>query len=408
MTRVTFIALSIFVCLISFPPNAHCDYIVKMVNDHLARGGSPNGSIDEINTVLGTAASYGSLPSIKLLIKAGAKVNKAGKNGQTPIYTATLFNHFSVVEYLLQKGAKADSRPKKSDPTPLFYAARYGLENLCSTLKSYGASVNARVSGLTLLTMAFNQKDRRAAKILLKLGAKPNLDELVFSPLNIAIDLKYYELLPLLFKNGANPNHKSMFGTTALHIAAAKGDGLLCALLIKNGAKATIRDKKGLTPIAYAQRGRNQSLIKLLGGNKNQLTAYLSKSTFRTNLAMNITNGSLLKLTYSGFADKPGLNKKWPFKIRIKKLHPKSGTFRGSIEWTTMGSLHEIVGRIGKNNFHFKEGRVLRKGAAYQGTSHSFSLTSRENFHPHHLVGLWRNKKELGSVYLDFTPPPIQ
>mgnify|MGYP001548153789 CR=1 FL=1 len=404
MTRVTLFALVAFVCLVSFPANAHSDYILKMVKDHLARGGSPNGSIDELNTVLGTAASYGSMPAIKMLIKAGANVNNAGKNGQTPIYIATLFNHFSVVEYLLQNGAKADSRPKKSDPTPLFYAARNGLKDLCTTLKRHGASVNARISGLTLLTMAFNQKDRRAANILLGLGANPNLDKLVFSPLNIAIDLKYYELLPQLLKNGANPNHQSMFGTTALHIAAAKGDGVLCALLLKHGAKATIKDKKGSTAIAYAQRSRKGQLIKLLRGNKTQLNAYLSKSTFRTNLAMNITNGSLLKLTYSGYADKPGLNKKWPFKLRIIKLYPKSGTFRGTIEWTTMGSQHEIVGGIGQSDFHFKEGRVLRKGSAYQGTNHTFSLTTTMNFHPHHLVGLWQNKNEQGSVYLDFTP----
>ena len=285
----------------------------------------------------------------------------------------------------------------------LFNAARKGLHSRCEELKRQGTDVNGRISGLTMLTMALNQKDRRAAKILLTLGANPNLDELVSAPLNLAIDLHFYELIPLLLQKGASPNHQSMFGLTALHTAAAEGDGILCALLLEHGAKTHIRDQNGLTPILYAQRNGKRQILAMLRGDKVHMRSYLSSATFRTNLALSITNGATMKRTYSGYADKPGISQRWPFNLRIVKLHPETGHFTGFIDWKTMASRHEITGKMGAKSLVIKEGRVFKKGLAYVGTEHTFPLTTPENFHPHHLVGTWRHKSEYGAVYLDFT-----
>lgn len=48
--------------------------------------------------------------------------------------------------------------------------------------------------------------------------------------------LNYYELIPILFENGANLNLKSKTGLTALVIAAAKGYEKAVKKLIRLGA----------------------------------------------------------------------------------------------------------------------------------------------------------------------------
>ena len=52
-----------------------------------------------------TAASRSSLLKVKLLLEAGANIEFATKEGETPLYYATLGNHFDIIKYLLDNGA---------------------------------------------------------------------------------------------------------------------------------------------------------------------------------------------------------------------------------------------------------------------------------------------------------------
>ena len=73
------------------------------------------------NQALCFAASHGKTEFVKALIEAGADKNKPGQDGHTPLHSAIYNNRVDVIEYLLQKGAKADI-PNKGGKTALALA----------------------------------------------------------------------------------------------------------------------------------------------------------------------------------------------------------------------------------------------------------------------------------------------
>jgi cytohesin len=52
------------------------------------------------------AARNGQIEVAKALIAAGANVNLANKDGETPLYRATLYGHTEIVKLLEAAGAK--------------------------------------------------------------------------------------------------------------------------------------------------------------------------------------------------------------------------------------------------------------------------------------------------------------
>lgn len=58
-----------------------------------------------------------------------------------------------------------------------------------------------------------------------------------------------------LIKQGANLNEPSDYdGKTSLHLACAEGHSEVVQLLLKNGASAYVRDRRGRTPLFEAIR----------------------------------------------------------------------------------------------------------------------------------------------------------
>lgn len=111
-------------------PNLHCHYDgespIILASDYLdidsnpaildfllKYGGNPNDYVtsDEYVTYEHseqtplTAASRSSLQKVKLLLEAGANIEFATKDGETPLYYATLGNRFDIIKYLLDNGA---------------------------------------------------------------------------------------------------------------------------------------------------------------------------------------------------------------------------------------------------------------------------------------------------------------
>lgn len=76
-------------------------------------GGNPNDYVEDEDSVTYehskntplTAAARTSLLRTQILIDAGANIEMAMKAGATPLYWATLGNHFDIVKYLLESGA---------------------------------------------------------------------------------------------------------------------------------------------------------------------------------------------------------------------------------------------------------------------------------------------------------------
>ncbi|MHB2025675.1 MAG: ankyrin repeat domain-containing protein [Elusimicrobiota bacterium] len=75
----------------------------------IAQGADPNSSDLAGRTALYWAADQGDLKMTKLLVRAGANVNLAAQDGQTPLDRASLRVHAEVMRYLIKHDASASN-----------------------------------------------------------------------------------------------------------------------------------------------------------------------------------------------------------------------------------------------------------------------------------------------------------
>jgi ankyrin repeat protein len=106
---------------------------VVMVERLIAAGSRVNNASTPGSTSLFLAAQNDRHDVLKLLLAAGADVNKArGVNGYTPLHTAALNGHAGVVWALLETAGvelnAAITDGKCAGDTPLYYAAQSQLE----------------------------------------------------------------------------------------------------------------------------------------------------------------------------------------------------------------------------------------------------------------------------------------
>lgn len=88
-------------------------------------------------TPLGMAAKNGSLPIVKLLLRAGADPDQKSDDGDTPLHGAALMNRFEVAVALLNAQSDLTLFNRKK-VTPLAVAAAEGHGEIASMLMSWG------------------------------------------------------------------------------------------------------------------------------------------------------------------------------------------------------------------------------------------------------------------------------
>jgi ankyrin repeat protein len=111
-----------------------------------------------------------------------------------------------------------------------------------------GASVNnfKESSETTALYSAANGGQLRICRLLLKLGASPDIaNQLGKTPLMAAAEEGNYDICKLLLSRKVNPSKKDGEDCTALHYAAYTGHTKVCILLVENGADVNAKNKKG-------------------------------------------------------------------------------------------------------------------------------------------------------------------
>jgi ankyrin repeat protein len=72
------------------------------------------------------------------------------------------------------------------------------------------------------------------------------------------------EAVAELINQGADPNARNRFGSTALHLAARHGHGSVVEILLANGASAARRDNHGNTASVLATWGVHRDALRLL------------------------------------------------------------------------------------------------------------------------------------------------
>ncbi len=168
------------------------------------------------------------------LIKRGMDVNSVDRAGNTLLIQAVQRDVPRLVDYLMQRRARINTRNRNGE-TALSIAAYIG-------------------------NLAYVQR-------LVEAGAEVNFYG--WPPLSYAAYNGHLAIVDYLLKHGAEINAKTENGSTALFFAARFGHIEVIKLLLKNRADATIANENGDTAVDWALKSGNtdiEDLLRAAGG----------------------------------------------------------------------------------------------------------------------------------------------
>jgi ankyrin repeat protein len=274
----------------------------------IVRGGWPErGERDPIpgaKTPLLYAAREGHDDVAKLLLDAGASIEKADADGITPLLMAVLNGHVSLAQMLVARGAKINVSDWYGE-TPLWAAVdlrnldvpgpthdngvdREAAFGLIQLLLDKGADPNARTreyppqrrwitrlgslswvdfTGETPFLRAALAGDIRTMRLLLEHHADPNIKTFNgTTPLMAAAGVNWtvsqtfdegpehlLEAVKLAHSLGNDVNATNDMGLQAIHGAANRGSDEIIRFLVEKGARLDVADKQGRTPLSWAK-----------------------------------------------------------------------------------------------------------------------------------------------------------
>lgn len=119
-------------------------------------------------------------------------------------------------------------------------------------------------SGFSPLIIAVYRQQPEAARVLLQLGADPNLSSAEGTALVAASYKGDLNMLNLLLSKGAKLNECNEDGVSALMFAAQLNHKSIVIRLIEQGASKTLRSKAGYTAFDYANKNGHTELLSIL------------------------------------------------------------------------------------------------------------------------------------------------
>ena len=231
-------------------------------------------------TPLGSAAYYGDLEMVQILLDYKADVNARNHFNWTPIHflscgSRSRIAHLNipqlwpdVARLLLEHGADVNAR-MNGGKTPLHWA---GTVEVVLVLLEHGAIVGAEDNGgRTPLHSAVTDGQVEVVRVLLELGANIGaVDSEGRTPLHNATRYGNVEIVRMLLEHGTNVGAVDNEGRTPLHNAAEDGRLEVVRVLLEHGANIGAVDNKGRTPLHNAtEDGRLEvvRVLSLLGAN---------------------------------------------------------------------------------------------------------------------------------------------
>jgi ankyrin repeat protein len=222
-------------------------------------------------TALKVAARNGHMETVKLLLERGADVNFVGKAGEMPpLYKAMQGKRADIVKLLLQRDARF-SLTDRDVTDYVIQAAKNGDLDTLRTLLPKGMPADSPESlGSAAVYAAVSENRFETAKWLLENGADlKRPDPKSITPLRYAIRLGNREMVSLLIKHGADPNHmpeKTTSGgdDTPLIEAIEKGDPRMVTTLLEAGADIDAKGSFGRTPLENACGKNAVAIMELL------------------------------------------------------------------------------------------------------------------------------------------------
>ena len=304
-------------------------------------------------TALFRAASRGSEPMVKCLLRLKAQVNLAFKNEYTSLYVAAKNGHKGVVQLLIAadanpnaiitttttktKWSSLQSSYKRVDIVRILLAAgadidyhscpngtclyRASRSNHLDVVKlllknKAGLEMTECSAGVTALMTALVNGNTEIAKELLNADAKVDCEDIhKRAPLHYALTLcstmKDDELLRMVLKHRPQLNIRDWNGNTALNLLNSGTPVSAVEILIEKGAHLESRNRRGYSPLSTAIRGNNIAVVKYLislGANINITSGFEGAPL---HLACQKANLDMVKLLIKHGADVNLLAKKY-------------------------------------------------------------------------------------------------
>ena len=237
---------------------------------------------DDGSTALHWAAHWADLEAADLLIRSGAKVDAANRDGATPLFLAALNGGAAMIEKLLKAGADPNAPVLAHGETALMMAARSGNAESVKLLLDHGAQVSIKESlrGTTALMWAAEQGHAGIIQSLAAYGADVNASSAVITPpkrrglgfappgtlgdvkggltaLLLAVREGHLDAVRALLAAGAQVNLASVDGSSPLLVAVQNGFYDIGRVLLEHGADVNLRNQKGWTPLYLSVKNRN-------------------------------------------------------------------------------------------------------------------------------------------------------
>jgi ankyrin repeat protein len=235
------------------------------------------------------AAESGDVPTVELLLAAGAKLNACERAGTSALGAAMRSKQTEVVALLRRRGAAENlfdcialDQPESAVALVQKKPALAGLTNgvglapeqmavvlgqtrvLAALLELQTAAAPAQAGFTPLHVAAFCNRTNEAV-LLLQHGADvAALDDRGAQPLHYAAIANAPDVLALLLQHGAKPDAPvqaarawamQLGGNTALHLAALGGHTNVIAALLRAGASVNATNAMGFTPLDHADYG---------------------------------------------------------------------------------------------------------------------------------------------------------
>jgi ankyrin repeat protein len=243
------------------------DGSAECVKELLAAGADPNKQNSRAITALSYAVELGSAETVKLLLAAKADPNGGssstdisygGRN--TPLILAIHNQDLVIAELLLKAGANPNAQGSVVDQNwsnqlgdhahmpPLWLAIQENQLPMVNLLLKFKADPNdSQRDGHPLIWSALSNSE--IVQALLDAGAKVNVSDGGYWPLERAVAQDFVPTVEVLLKHGADPNGRDGNGDAALHIANNHLNRKIYELLLAHHADPNAQSNRGQTPL---------------------------------------------------------------------------------------------------------------------------------------------------------------
>ena len=225
-----------------------------------------------LNQALFSAIDHDKIETVKEMIECGANVNAFNDEDMTPLLYAISREKINteIVKILILNGAKTNIKDSMD---------RNILTLLCHNCENNNVLEIAEIllkkdkrlvedcppNGYTPLLNAIHARDIELVNLLLKYGADPNHASMNgMLPLIKAIRVNDRDIVKILLKHDVDVNRKDMFGNLPI-IEAIKEENIdIIKLLLKHNVNLNLKDKNRMNAFEVAKKQNNKEILEII------------------------------------------------------------------------------------------------------------------------------------------------